>query len=101
MSQKSKNPSLPPRLQKKSQQGQAVQKLTKTLKQVPVKEAVKPDELLSALEDKARDFVKPPAKPTAKPTTKPQKLATGGVAKIRLGQSTPSGKQKTLKPRKG
>ena len=97
MSQKSKKPSLPPRLQKKSTQGQGGQKLTKTLKQVPVKEAVKPDGLLSALEDKARDFVKPPAKPTAKP----QKLATGGVAKIRLKQSTPSGKQKTLKPRKG
>jgi len=93
MTKKIKKPSLPPRLQKKSTQGQGGQKLTKTLKQVPVKEAVKPDELLSALEDKARDFVKPPAKP--------QKLATGGVAKIRLGQSTPSGQQKTIKPKKG
>ena len=71
MSQKSKKPSLPPRLQKKSTQGQGGQKLTKTLKQVPVKEAVKPDGLLSALEDKARDFVKLPAKPTAKPSAKP------------------------------
>lgn len=93
MSQKSKKPSLPPRLQKKSTQGQGGQKLTKTLKQVPVKEAVKPDGLLSVLEDKARDFVKLPAKP--------QKLAAGGVAKIRLGQSTLSGKQKTIKSRKG
>ena len=93
MTSKPKKPSLPPRLQKKSPQGQAVRKLNKTLKQVSVKEAVKPDGLLSALEDKARDFVKP--------VTKPQKLATGGVAKIRLGQSTPSGKQKPLKPRKG
>ncbi|GAO98716.1 hypothetical protein Cva_01382 [Caedimonas varicaedens] len=101
MPRNSKKPSLPPRLQKKTKQGQGGQKLTKTLKQVPVKEAVKPDGLLSALEDKARDFVKLPAKPTTKPTTKPQKLAAGGVAKIRLGQSTPSGKQKTLKPRKG
>ena len=101
MPNKPKKPTLPPRLQKKSKQGQAVQKLNKTLNQVPVKEAVKPDGLLSALEDKARDFVKPPAKPTVKPSVQPQKLATGGVAKIRLGQSTSSGKQKTLKPKKG
>ena len=93
MSQKSKKPSLPPRLQKKSRRGQGGQKLTNILKQVPVKEAVKPDGLLSALEDKARDFVKPPAKP--------QKLAAGGVAKIMLKQSTPSGKQKSIKSRKG
>jgi len=97
MTSKPKKPSLPPRLQKRNPQGQAVRKLKKTLKQVPVKEAIKPDGLLSALEDKARDFVKPPAKPVAKP----QKMAAGGVAKIRLGQSTPSGKQKPLKPRKG
>lgn len=97
MTKLSKKPSLPPRLQKKSKQGKSVQKLNHTSKQIPVKEAIKPDGLLSALEDKARDFVKPPAKPVAKP----QKLATGGVAKIRLGQSTPSGQPKKIKPRKG
>jgi hypothetical protein len=86
MTKPSKKTSLPPRLQKKSKQGKAVQKLNQTLKQIPVKEAIKPDGLLSALEDKARDFVKPSAKP--------QKLAVGGVAKIRLKQSTSSGKPK-------
>lgn len=89
MTKPSKKTSLPPRLQKKSKQGKAVQKLNHTSKQIPVKEAIKPDGLLSALEDKARDFVKP------------RKLACGGVAKIRLKQGTPSGQPKTIKPRKG
>jgi len=82
MTTKPKKPVLPPRLQKRSKQGKAAQKLNQTLKQIPVKEAIKPDGLLSALEDKARDF------------TKPQKLAVGGVAKIRLKQGTSSGKPK-------
>ena len=101
MSQKSKKPSLPPRLAKKSNLAGRRNGVNQTLKKVLESEVLPP------FKGKKGGFDKKPKGSLgvngvvkdvleAESFTKPRKMACGGVAKIRLRQSTPSGK-----PRKG
>lgn len=99
MSKNSKKPSLPPRLAKKSNVAGRRTAVNQALKKVLESEVLPPSKGKKGRVDK-----KPTGPLTANGVmkdvleaenfTKPQKLAVGGVAKIRLKQSTPSGKPK-------
>jgi|JI10StandDraft_1071094.scaffolds.fasta_scaffold458130_2 hypothetical protein len=110
MTSKPKKPSLPPRLQKKSNLAGRRNGVNQTLKKVLESEVLPPFKGKKGGFDKktkgplgvngvVKDVLE--AVLEAESFTNPRKMATGGVAKIRLKQSTPSGKQKPLKPRKG
>jgi len=78
MAKPSKKASVPPRIAKRTPVKALIAKAMKT----------------------SKDIVRPEQSPlvSEKPAKKPQLFAMGGIAKIRLGQSTKDGKQK---PKKG
>ncbi|GAO98143.1 hypothetical protein Cva_00791 [Caedimonas varicaedens] len=96
MTSKPKKPTLPPRLAKKSTLTRRRNDVNQTLKKVLESEVLPPSK------GQKHSFDKKPKGPLgvngvvkdvleAENFIKPRKMACGGVAKIRLGQSTPSG----------